>query len=491
MNTRIATEATGTRMRSEQNISELSGMCATCNGNCIGFCEIGLSAMRGAEALYPIAPDTNQYASEKKYPVDFSDFTINGRIFGACGAENDCEKTNFLSPKLECCLGGEQGILSRLPIILPAMAKLDWEDYFAGAALAGVPVVVGEAVISKDPGVEFDINGKVIKSPLLAEMVATFRKYSRGYGTIIVQANMDDQCLGVPEYCIRELGVECIELKFGQAAKGIQGMGVIRSRDKAKELKKTGYLIVPDPEMVDTAVYRKLGRLPMWTEETLLAQVRYLKETGAKQILFKCGGVDTRDIKTLLNIAGDAEVSLVTFDGAGGGTGNAPIHMMNEWGRPAPVLIKDICDILKERQKEGKPIPQIGIAGGFATEDQVFKALCLGAPYISFVGIGRAAMAAAVSGKNIGKCLESGIIPQQIKNHGERKQDVFAEYELLKEVWGEQVETISTGAIGLYSYLERVAIGLKQLMSLNRKFSLEYLGREDILPLTEEAEKLM
>lgn len=55
----------------------------------------------------------------------------------------------------------------KAPFILPAMAKLNWRDYFAGAALAGVLVVIGEDVIAKDPGLELR-EGRVVKAPLIA-----------------------------------------------------------------------------------------------------------------------------------------------------------------------------------------------------------------------------------------------------------------------------------------------------------------------------------
>jgi hypothetical protein len=55
---------------------------------------------------------------------------------------------------------------------------------------------------------------------------------------------------------------------------------------------------------------------------------------------------------------------------------------------------------------------------------------------------------------------------------------------LLKADYGDETVRIPTGAIGLYSYLNRVSVGLKQFMALNRKFALRYISREDIVPLT-------
>ena len=72
-----------TKMRDPSHVCSFSGMCAMCTADCIGSCEIGLSAVRGMETVYPTTTGENQIASEKVYPVDYSHFNINGRSFGA------------------------------------------------------------------------------------------------------------------------------------------------------------------------------------------------------------------------------------------------------------------------------------------------------------------------------------------------------------------------------------------------------------------------
>lgn len=74
-----------TKMRDPSHVCSFSGMCAMCTADCIGSCEIGLSAVRGMETVYPTTTGENQIASEKVYPVDYSHFNINGRSFGAMG----------------------------------------------------------------------------------------------------------------------------------------------------------------------------------------------------------------------------------------------------------------------------------------------------------------------------------------------------------------------------------------------------------------------
>ena len=483
-----------TKMRTPENVSLYSGMCAVCTANCTGTCEIGLSAVRGSEAIYPFETDVNQFASEKNYPLDFSHFNINGRVFGSKGCRENAEEATFPKADININFGKKNVIKMKAPIIMPAMAKLNWKDYYAGAALAGVLVVIGEDVVGKDKNLVLE-NGKVTSSPLIEEMVQSFRQYYRGYGDIILQANYDDENLGVLDYAITKLGVKSVELKFGQAAKGIQGMGRVKNIDDALKLQKMGYLVYPDPSDSEVAenykqgkgqIFEKVGKLPIWDEEILINRVAELRELGAEHICFKTGPFDPKDLIRIIKIAGEAGVDLITFDGAGGGTGNSPVKMMNEWGIPTVYLESMLYDILKKMKCKNYNLPQIAIAGGFAMEDQIFKGLSLGAPYINFVAVGRASMAAAMAGKQIGELISKGNVPKEFQRFGNTKEEIFGDIRELK-LYYENAEEISTGAIGVYSYMNRISAGLKQLMALNRKFSIEYIDRSDIVPMTELA----
>jgi hypothetical protein len=484
-------------MRSPGHLTDVSGMCAVCATDCPGPCEIGLSAVRGAEAILPFLADKNQFASEKRYPLDFSHFNINGRVFGTVGLPADPNEATYPKADISAAFGLTHPVKLKAPLILPAMAKLAWKEYFAGAALAGVPVVIGEDVIAKDPGLVVD-GQRVIESPLIAEMVSAFRRYERGYGDIVLQANFDDEFHSVLEYAIQRLGVKSVELKFGQAAKGIQGMGRVPRIEDALRFKKLGYIVLPDPADPAVAeahargvgpVFERIGKLPMWSPEALYKRVAELRRLGAERIGFKTGPFDPRDIARILEIASEAGIDLVTLDGAGGGTGSSPVKMMNEWGMPTVVLEAIVCRILGGFEKAGKPRPPIAMAGGFATEDQVFKGLALGAPHVRLIAVGRAAMAAASVGRLVGEALQKGSVPKEFARFGSIIEEVFADYRVLKAEYGDETARIPTGALGVYSYLNRVSVGLKEFMALNRKFGLRFIDREDIVPLTEMAAK--
>jgi len=210
---------------------------------------------------------------------------------------------------------------------------------------------------------------------------------------------------------------------------------------------------------------------------------------GAKRIFFKTGPFDPADLLRILKIASEAEIDMITFDGAGGGSGNSPVKMMNEWGIPTLEMESILYNMLKKLDDKGYNLPEIAIAGGISMEDHVFKTLALGANYIKMVGIGRASMAAAMVGKQVEDIINDGKVPKELQRFGSNKNEIFEDIKDLK-LYYEKVEEISGGAVGLYSYLNRIRVGLQQLMALNRKFDLDSIERQDVVPLTDKAKEI-
>lgn len=154
-------------------------------------------------------------------------------------------------------------------------------------------------------------------------------------------------------------------------------------------------MVYPDPsDPVVQEAYKKgaspnffsYDRLPMWDETNLPQRIEELRALGLKNVYFKMAGYDVADMEHVLRLAALCDVDLVTFDGAGGGSGYSPCKMMNEWGYPAVLIEAAIVPICQRLEAEGIRVPDIAITGGFATEDQVYKALALGAPYVKIVG---------------------------------------------------------------------------------------------------------
>src|SRR4030042_2728878 len=109
-----ATAATLTKNRTGGDWCPISGMCVTGSEGCTGMCEIGKSAYRGHEVIYPQPFGIITTASQKAYPVDLSHFNIMGTAVGAAGIEADSDKAIFPNVKLETTLGGDKGIKLRV-----------------------------------------------------------------------------------------------------------------------------------------------------------------------------------------------------------------------------------------------------------------------------------------------------------------------------------------------------------------------------------------
>jgi glutamate synthase domain-containing protein 2 len=132
-------------------------------------------------------------------------------------------------------------------------------------------------------------------------------------------------------------------------------------------------------------------------------------------------------------------------------------------------------------------VPDIAMAGGFSSEDGVFKSIAMGAPFVKAVCMGRALMIPGMVGKNIGNWLEKGELPKGVSKYGSKAEEIFVSYEDLKARFGQEVKQIPWGAIGLYTYCQKFKTGIQQLMAGSRNFNLGTITRKDLMALSEEA----
>ena len=84
-----------------------------------------------------------------------------------------------------------------------------------------------------------------------------------------------------------------------------------------------------------------------------------------------------------------------------------------------------------------------------------------------------------------------GQLPVELQRFGSTKDELFPDLRELRELYGDEADNFSTGAIGVYSYLNRIAFGLKHFAALNRKFDLKYIEKKDIFPLTRDAKDIL
>ena len=477
----------------------VSGICVTCLDGCEGPCEIGRSALKGREMIYPQPFGLTTSGSEKDYPIDFSHFNIQGTCVGAVGIEADPDVATF--PAVDCAsaVGADGSIKLDFPVFTGAVgstdiARINWEDMAVGAAISGVIVVAGENICGMDPQAEFE-NGYIARSPEMERRVNAFKQWYDGKGGVIVQANVEDTKLKVPEYVIEKLGIEIFEVKWGQGAKDIGGEVKLPSLERALQLKERGYIVLPDPtnpaaqeafKAGGISEFERHSRLGMVSEEAFHKSVEHLRSIGAKYVTLKTGAYRPADLARAIKFSSDAKIDLLTIDGAGGGTGMSPWRMMNEWGIPTVELECLTYQMCERLNAKGAYIPPIAIAGGLSLEDHIFKAIALGAPYVKAICLGRAMMTASMVGKTHGK-----MMADKMELEGEDPEDgylkLFAVGAELKERFGKEFEELPPGAIGMYSYIDRMRQGLQQLMAGERKFALKYIERDDLVALTREA----
>lgn len=489
-----------------RNIVPGSGLCTRCLDGCTGNCEVFKASFRGREVLYPSPFGTLTAGGDKDYPVDYSHFNIQGYALGACGlpdeAEGTPDNTLFTMVNTEVEIGRTHKEKLQMPIISGAMgsteiARRNWEHFAAGAAISGVVLTTGENVCGIDPGLQLDKKGKIVESPELRRRVDTYRRWHNGYGDIHVQMNVEDTRFGVAEYAVGKLGVETIELKWGQGAKCIGGEIKVDSLERALELQRRGYLVTPDPsnEAVQAAYrdgalkqFERHSRLGFIDQEGFMREVERLRGLGAKRVTLKTGAYPMRELAMALKWSSDAGIDLLTIDGASGGTGMSPWRMMVEWGVPTVYLEAMTYNLSQKLAARGRYVPDLAIGGGLSTEDHMFKVIALGAPYVKGVCLGRAIMIPAMVGKNIGQWLQENNLPRTVSQFGSTVEEIFVSYEALKARFGAAVKELPLGAIGWYTYVDKLRVGLQQLMAGSRNFRLATISRKDLMALTREAE---
>ena len=503
-----ANDATRTANRS-RDVVPMSGLCSRCIDGCTGNCEVFKATFRGRELIYPGPFGEITAGGDKDYPIDYSHLNIQGYAMGANGLPEGVAGTpdtaTFPAVNTETEYGWDQKVKMRVPVFTGALgsteiARKNWEHFAIGAALSGVTIVCGENVCGIDPKLELDSNGKTISAPDMDRRIETYRRYHDGYGEILVQMNVEDTRLGAGEYVHNKHGLQTIELKWGKGAKCIGGEIKVSSLERALQLQERGYIVTPDPsDPINQAAFKagalkefeRHSRLGFIDEEGFLNEVKRLRDVGFKRITLKTGAYSLRELAMAIKWSSKAKIDLLTIDGSPGGTGMSPWRMMEEWGVPSLYLHAAAYNFAKRLADKGERVPDLAFAGGFSSEDGIFKALAMGAPFVKAVCMGRALMIPGMVGKNISKWMEDGKLPNTVGQYGSTPEEIFVCWEEVKQLVGaDEMKNIPLGAIGFYSYAQKLKVGLQQLMAGSRNFSLPSIGRKDVMSLTEECTKV-
>jgi hypothetical protein len=501
-----------------------SGLCTLCLASCKGKCETWLSSLAGRKLLYPrnFGESTAGAAHTTALGAGYHALRIQGYPYGADGLQggmtdspDDCLFTNV---NIETRFGAKDKIPCRIPIMTGALgstliASRYWPSFAIGAALCGFPIVVGENVVGIDRDSVME-KGRIVVAPELDRRIETYLRYFKDYGAMIIQLNVEGFRHGVAEYVMEKYGDRIvIELKWGQGAKDIGGEIQVKTLEYARFLKDRGYLIDPDPydALVERAYHNRavhgfarhsrMGNTdkhrPEEVRRAFEDTVSYLRKTGFRHITLKTGAYGMEGLAMAIRYASDAQLDLLTIDGAGGGTGMSPWNMMQHWGVPSLELHTKAREYSKILEDQGHEVADLALGGGFAREDHIFKALALGAPYTKIVCMGRAPMIPGFLGSN-----NEGVfkpekraelnghweeMPSTVAAHGKYPEEIFAGWEAVKNIVGEnEMHRIPFGAVAMYTLADKLACGLQQFMAGARKFSLSAIGRDDLMAANKE-----
>jgi len=504
-----------------------SGLCTLCRADCQGKCETWLTSLRGRKVLYPrdFGSITAGSSNTSHVGVSYNSLRIQGYNYGAnglpTGISNSQDDCIFPNVSIETEFGNEIKTKCRVPIMTGALgstfiAAKYWESFAMGAALVGFPIVVGENVVGIDKEAVIE-NGKIIKAPELDRRIDTYLRYYDGYGSIIVQLNVEDTRNGVAEYVVGKYGDQVmIELKWGQGAKDIGGEIQVTSLEYAQFLKNRGYVVDPDPTKPEVQEAFKKGAIKSFARhsrlgytnydsveqvrEDFMTSVMYLRKIGYKKISLKTGSYGMEALAMAIKFASDAKLDLLTIDGSGGGTGMSPWNMMETWGVPSILLHAKAYEYASLLAAKGQKVVDIAFAGGLAREDHIFKALALGAPFVKLVCMGRALMIPGFLGSNIEGALHPERrsklagnwekLPNSISEMGVKPEEIFASYhDVQAKVGKDEMKNIPYGAIAIWTLADKLAAGMQQFMAGARRFSIGDISRGDITSGNRETEK--
>jgi hypothetical protein len=505
-----------------------SGLCTLCRADCKGKCETWMSSLFGRKILYPrdFGSITAGSSNVTSVGLGYHALRIQGYAYGAHGLSdgisNSADDCVFPNVNIETSFGNEIETKCRLPIMTGALgstfiAAKYWDSFAVGAALCGIPIVIGENVVGVDKESKMQ-GGKIISAPELDRRIDTFLRYYDGYGAIIVQMNVEDTRNGVAEYIIEKYGDKVmIELKWGQGAKDIGGEIQVTSIEYAQFLKNRGYVVDPDPNdsyvqkafenraITSFARHSRLGNTDLdntdQVKQSFMDSVAYLRKIGYKRISLKTGAYGMEALAMAIRYSAEAKLDLLTIDGSGGGTGMSPWNMMEHWGVPSLALHAKAYEYCKMLEAKGMKVPDISFAGGFAREDHLFKALALGAPYTKLACLGRAPMIPGYLGSNIEGVFKPEKraelnghweqLPPSVSAVGRYPEEIFAGWEdVRKKVGDDEMKNIPFGAVAMFGYCDKLACGLQQFMAGARKFSLPEITRDDLMAANRETAEL-
>lgn len=299
------------------------------------------------------------------------------------------------------------GLRSPLPLFVSAFGSTEAAGRDLGeavarqAALAGLPLVIGENVVP--------VNGYRAAAGALSPLLGRIRAYldgaegeagdgagaavAGGVGGVVVQQSTEDADSEVWNLLYSDTATQpllttgrlAFELKVGQGAKpGLGGMTVLDAADGLRVAEQ--YRV--EPLLGESGRVLRSGVPGTFTEEILRQQVRLMRNNFPRaRVWVKLH--PGRDVADAAAVAWAAGADAVLVDGAEGGTGWAPTAFLGHVGLPLGECLRAVgrtpnCLLATGRMWEGA---------------RIVKALAMGA---RGVGLGRAALVAADEDRDAG-----------------------------------------------------------------------------------------
>jgi hypothetical protein len=105
--------------------------------------------------------------------------------------------------------------------------------------------------------------------------------------------------------------------------------------------------------------------------------------------------------------------------------------------------------------------------------------------------MGRALMIPGMVGKNIAEWMSKNDLPKTVSEYGAKVEEIFVNYEAVKSMLGNgNAGKVPLGAIGIFSYVDKLKVGLQQIMAGARRFSVNSIARKDLMSLTDECSRV-
>ncbi len=93
-------------------------------------------------------------------------------------------------------------------------------------------------------------------------------------------------------------------------------------------------------------------------------------------------------------------------------------------------------------------------------------------------------------GKLLGDQIKNNTLDKSVEGYGKTMEEIFVLAPKVNRLFGANGKKVPPGAVGVYSYYQRLSQGLRQLMAGSRKFALEHITRDDIATLTRDAAEI-